>query len=209
MLAPCHDSEHSGPNIHCQCIGGVCVGKYLCLSRVDCALPWTTTFAANCAERMNYYSSMVLVFVGMKLVLALILVGPWLWGKMLGSSMAISRFIRRRKAVRQVQELENSMRGARRGVTLRAMQAHLAIAEQQSTTISWAKVFKASFMLLFIAYPGMQFGCCGVVGRLRVFPRLLNIFAACGGVCCQALLFSLCSCSVAWTSRECRTWRQT
>ena len=105
---------------------------------------------------MNYYSSMILVFVGMKLVLALILVGPWLWGKMLGSSMAISRFIRRRKAVRQVQELENSMRGARRGVTLRAMQAHLAIAEQQSTTISWAKVFKASFMLLFIAYPGME-----------------------------------------------------
>ncbi len=32
---------------------------------------------------MNYYASLVTLLVGVKLVLALLLLGPWVWGRLL------------------------------------------------------------------------------------------------------------------------------
>ena len=36
---------------------------------------------ANCAQPMTYYTNLVVVLLGLKIVLVLLLVGPWLWGR--------------------------------------------------------------------------------------------------------------------------------
>ena len=78
---------------------------------------------ANCAQPMNYYTSMLLVLVGLKVVLLLLLIIPLVWDK-------LSAF-RRLKAVR------TAARGSVRAV-------------------NWLVIFKTSFMLLFVAYPGRK-----------------------------------------------------
>jgi hypothetical protein len=41
---------------------------------------------ANCAQKMNYYESLMLVLIGLKLALVLLLLGPWLLQRLLHSA---------------------------------------------------------------------------------------------------------------------------
>ena len=43
----------------------------------------------NCAQPMNYYASMMTVLIGVKVVLVLMLVGPWAWARMKRSRYAL------------------------------------------------------------------------------------------------------------------------
>ena len=59
---------------------------------------------ASCAQPMNYYDSMVVVLLGMKIVLVLLLLGPWLWStlrerRVVGTreSMSLPRVFMRRR----------------------------------------------------------------------------------------------------------------
>ena len=45
--------------------------------------------------------------------------------------------------------------GRRRGSAARELQRQLAAMHSQWTSVNWVKVFKSSFMLLFVAYPGV------------------------------------------------------
>jgi hypothetical protein len=113
---------------------------------------------ASCAQPMNYYASMMVVCVGLKLALALLLLGPWLWSKVALHDCRVSRAVRDAQVRRKVSEVESSMTaaGRRRGSVTRAMAATLASAQGRMAAINWTGVFKASFMLLFIAYPGVS-----------------------------------------------------
>ena len=57
---------------------------------------------ASCAQPMNYYDSMMLVLVGMQIVLLLLLLGPWVWGKISASQLNIVRRWQQRKVRSQV-----------------------------------------------------------------------------------------------------------
>ena len=112
---------------------------------------------ANCAQPMTFYASLVVILLGLKLALALLLVGPWLWGQLHRGSTSLSRWLRRRALYRHTAVLETTMQraGHRRASIIHAIQGSIKGAQSQLSTIDWIKVFKASFMLLFVAYPGM------------------------------------------------------
>ena len=57
---------------------------------------------ANCAQPMNYYDSLLLVLVGLKVLLVLMLLGPWAWGKLVASDLNITSWCRQRSVRRQV-----------------------------------------------------------------------------------------------------------
>ena len=99
---------------------------------------------ANCAQPMNYYTSLVIVLLGMKLILALLLVVPWIF---LNAQRVYRRFRRRRTVRHDVTD------SAREAQTRSATTPSRTTSTQESSS-SWLKVFKASFMLLFVAYPG-------------------------------------------------------
>ena len=69
--------------------------------------------------------------------------------------------------------LEDRMqrRGNRRSSVIREMQASLNAIERSIRAVNWAKVFQSSFMLLFVAYPGValnvmrMFHCVSIDGR--------------------------------------------
>jgi hypothetical protein len=113
---------------------------------------------ASCAQPMNYYASMMVVCVGLKIALALLLLGPWLWSKLSARGCRLTRAVRDVQVRRQVAGVEASMTaaGRRRGSVARAMAATLATAQRTIGGVDWVGVFKASFMLLFIAYPGVS-----------------------------------------------------
>ena len=56
----------------------------------------------NCAQPMNYYSSMLLVLLGVKGVLALLLLGPWLWNVLQRSSLGVMQRLREHRIQRRV-----------------------------------------------------------------------------------------------------------
>ena len=138
-------------------------------------IPWPSTFLrylsalrvflvdvisitqANCAQPMTYYASLVVVLLGLKLALALLLVGPWLLGQLYRGSTSLSHWLRRRALYRHTVALEATMHsaGRRRASVVHAIQGSLTAAQHQIAAIDWVKVFKASFMLLFVAYPGI------------------------------------------------------
>ena len=54
----------------------------------------------------------------------------------------------------QVSEMEDRMVGRRKVSVVREVQIAMTQLQQQAVKIDWTKVFKASFMLLFVSYPG-------------------------------------------------------
>ena len=103
---------------------------------------------------MNYYTSMLIVLVGLKITLVLLLVGPWLWQRFLGSDSELSSRIVRRSMLAKLNSLEHEMRGRSRKTVLREIQRSMSSVQREVIKTDWVKIFKASFMLLFVAYPG-------------------------------------------------------
>ena len=50
--------------------------------------------------------------------------------------------------------MEDKMVGRRRASIAREVQLAMGTLQSQARAIDWTKVFKASFMLLFVSYPG-------------------------------------------------------
>jgi hypothetical protein len=113
---------------------------------------------ASCAQPMNYYASMVVVCVGLKLALALLLLGPWAWSHVALRDCCVTRAVRSVQRRRQGSTVEAPIAagGQRRASVVRAMTAAAAAASANVARIDWTAVFKASFMLLFVAYPGVS-----------------------------------------------------
>jgi hypothetical protein len=112
---------------------------------------------ANCAQPMNYYASLTLVLVGLKVALVVLLMGPWLWGKLTRSRFSVARRYQQHQVRRQISVIEDKMAGRRRASIARAIQQSLPALETDVLKVDWLKVFKASFMLLFVAYPGAYY----------------------------------------------------
>ena len=112
---------------------------------------------ANCAQPMNYYGSMMLLLVGFKVVLILLLLGPWLWGKLQNVDWVATSCLQRRQASqvrRKLSAIEDNMVGRRRASLVKELQRVMPTVVNDTKSIDWVKVLKASFMLLFVAYPG-------------------------------------------------------
>jgi hypothetical protein len=87
---------------------------------------------SNCAQPTDFYASLLLVCGGLKVVVAIVAVAPWLWRSYAAPRIARSRLHARWRSL---------------------------LASTTSSTVSrtyWSGVFKASFMVLFIAYPGVS-----------------------------------------------------
>ena len=109
---------------------------------------------ANCARPMNYYDSMMAVLVGTKLVLVLLLLGPWLWVRLRRSQLPVMRRRTERSVQKRVSVMEDSMSGRRRASIAREIQKSLGQVQQEALSVEWIKVFQTSFMVLFVSYPG-------------------------------------------------------
>ncbi len=114
---------------------------------------------ASCAQPMDYYASMMVLCVGLMLLLALLLLGPWAWSKLSLCNCRLTRAVHDLQVRRRVSAIEASMSGGarrRQSALVNAMAATIATAHTEVGRINWTDVFKASFMLLFIAYPGVS-----------------------------------------------------
>jgi hypothetical protein len=113
---------------------------------------------ASCAQPMNYYASMMVVCVGLKLALALLLLGPWVWSQLSARNCRVVRVVRDAQLRRHASSVGAAMaaRGRRRTSVIQGVAEALAQAQARVAAIHWKGVFKASFMLLFIAYPGVS-----------------------------------------------------
>jgi hypothetical protein len=148
---------------------------------------------ASCAQPMNYYASLMVVCIGLKLALALLLLGPWLWSKLAARSCQcrLIRAVRRSASSASVEVSE-------------AGPGQAPKAARGSSGINWMGVFKASFMLLFIAYPGVSlkvlrlFKCREIEG---VWWLAADMRLRCYGSCGAAAT----SCSAR---RQTRSWRR-
>ena len=109
---------------------------------------------ANCARPMNYYDSMMVVLVGTKLVLLLLLLGPWLWSRLRRSRLGLLRRHVERRVQKRVSAIEDGMRGRHRASIAREIQQSLGKVQHDAVSIDWMKVFRTSFMVLFVSYPG-------------------------------------------------------
>ena len=109
---------------------------------------------ANCARPMNYYDSMLVVLIGTKLVLALLLLGPWAWQRLKRSPLNVVVRANERSVRKRVSVLEDGMAGRRRASIAREIQQSLAQTQRDVAAVDWMKVFRTSFMVLFVAYPG-------------------------------------------------------
>ena len=108
---------------------------------------------ANCARPMNYYDSMMVVLVGTKVVLLLLVLGPWLWQKLRNSNFAWFARARERNLQEHVRAVEHGMVGRRRAsIALEIRRSVTTLTAR--TKIDWLKVFRTSFMVLFVCYPG-------------------------------------------------------
>ena len=125
---------------------------------------------ANCARPMNYYDSMMVVLVGTKLVLVLLVLGPWAWHRVRASDVGCLARARARSVQKRVSSVEDAMVGRRRGSIARELQRSVATIQQDVNKIDWMKVFRTSFMVLFVSYPGARcvFVCCGRCRRVFI-----------------------------------------
>ena len=57
---------------------------------------------ASCTQPMNYYASMMLALLGLKLAVVLLLLLPWVWGKLIRSRLRIVHGWRARQVRSQV-----------------------------------------------------------------------------------------------------------
>ena len=136
---------------------------------------------ANCAQPMNYYDSMVVVLVGTKIVLLLLLLGPWLWSRVRNSSFGVMERMRMRSVRARMSKIESDMKGRRRASVAHALQLSLAGVERDISSIDWMKVFHASFMVLFVSYPGTVVVSLLFVQSRRDYDRSLLPSASSAG----------------------------
>ena len=109
---------------------------------------------------MNYYNSMMVVLVGTKVVLLLLVVGPWLWGRLCRSGLTVVKRRQERTVQKRRSVIESRMIGRRRDSIAREIQQSIERVQQDSASIDWLKVFRTSFIVLFVAYPGKT-----IIGR--------------------------------------------
>ena len=60
---------------------------------------------------------------------------------------------------RQVSALEDELKGRRRGSVVKALSTALPDIRSKVLKVNWPQIFRASFMLLFVAYPGTPWRC--------------------------------------------------
>ncbi len=73
---------------------------------------------ASCAQPMNYYASMMVVCVGLKLALVLLLLGPWAWARLSACNCRATRALRAAQLHREVSAIEASMVASGRRCTI-------------------------------------------------------------------------------------------
>ena len=107
---------------------------------------------ANCAAPMDYYSSLLVLLLGLKIVLLALAVGPLLARVVMSKRMG-GCWRRRRQHQQQQQRRGSSTRRA--SAMARDIQPVNGAGSSTGTSTDWViKVFRASFVLLFVAYPG-------------------------------------------------------
>jgi hypothetical protein len=114
---------------------------------------------ANCAQPMDYYASMLIAVVGLKVALVILLFAPWLWSQCQARDCCLTRSVNAQLDRRHLAKIESDMSrdgSRRRSSVVNALQTALALQRQLRSRIAWAQVFKASFTLLFVAYPGVS-----------------------------------------------------
>ena len=109
---------------------------------------------ASCARPMTYYDSLVAVLVGTKVVLLLLILGPWLWHKLQLSQLCFLVRVRQRRVPQDVLVVEEGMVGRRRASVLREMHRCFTSVQRDDIRIDWMKMFRTTFVVLFVAYPG-------------------------------------------------------
>jgi hypothetical protein len=116
---------------------------------------------ANCAQPMSFYTSLVVVLVGFKLVIVLLLASSWAWQRhtVYGSWRRVFVHVvtslrpSRCRPTGMGMPMQRTTRPTRRRASVAlALSAGL----QALNGVAWAKVFKACFFLLFLAYPGVS-----------------------------------------------------
>ena len=161
---------------------------------------------ANCARPMNYYDSMMLVLMGTKAVLVLLLLGPWLWGRLRRSRFGLARHLTERGVRKGVSAIEDSMAGRRRASVARYIQSSLGSIQRDALAIDWTKVFRTSFMILFVSYPGMA-----TASGAKQATSVTTVTCGRGDLPCllQECRSRSCDCSGVRRSRERSGWQPT
>ncbi len=111
----------------------------------------------NCAQPLDYYANMMVVLVGLKLALVVLLLGPKLWHVLKQRRCGFAQRVVMASVRRKMDRVENELKaaGSRRATIALALSKVLRVVTLD-TSVNWAGVFKASFMLLFVAYPGVS-----------------------------------------------------
>ena len=109
---------------------------------------------ANCAAPMDYYNSLLVLLLGLKIVLLALALGPLLASAVM--SKKVRGCWRRRRQERQQQRQERCGGATRRASAMtRDIQPVTGAGSTAGSSTDWVvKVFRASFVLLFVAYPG-------------------------------------------------------
>jgi hypothetical protein len=110
-----------------------------------------STTQTACAQPMNYYASLLLVLVGLKVAVLLVVLVSWAWSQLQRRGCACTRAV-----LRVVHERRASQIVKRASGTIAMQQALEAVARQHSDDVAWVRVFRSCFMLLFVAYPGVS-----------------------------------------------------
>ena len=94
-------------SLMCDSVWGLSIAQILASGSTAYDIPWPASFNSflstlrlflvdvisitrtNCAQPMNYYANMMTVFIGVKIMLALLLLGPWLWSKLARSGYVL------------------------------------------------------------------------------------------------------------------------
>jgi hypothetical protein len=170
---------------------GVSMLQILAASNSAYHIPWPAVFAnflsqlkvvlvdvyglipAECTRPMTFYTSLIVTLVAFKLVLLVILAGPWAWTAVRNARCwpACVRLFRRISlhATLQPAWLRHARSGKRnkrkqasdaskRGWPLQAISLM-----KKLRSVEWDKVFKVTFMYMFFCYPGIT------LKLLRVF----------------------------------------
>ena len=117
---------------------------------------------------MNYYTSLVVLLVGFKLVLAVVLLGPIAWHairKGRCNRIAVLGKINTKLDSRRVSAIEDAHRrrsSLHDGSSSRRSRASViremadALAKPAAAKMDWSRVLRSCFLLLLVAYPGVS-----------------------------------------------------
>ncbi len=110
----------------------------------------------GCSQPVTFYTSLCIVLLGLKLALALLLLGPWLWQRLQQQQCRLARIANRFRDRQRLAMVEVAMVNRRRGSVMQALADTYQLLQTKRMAIDWGRVFKVSFMLLFLAYPGVS-----------------------------------------------------